>query len=1135
MKEEHTSRVVCLCRDYESIESIVAALENRKSTTALTDWLSGEPLVQRDALQKDLSCGSSCRGRVSTSFVILNAIRDAFRPFLGSSDPKRDLPKKQPEVAVVYEDAFPALSGTDGSSKKENVTTLVGRKKKKSNDTYQPATSKPKRRIRPVAVTAASTGSVWGAPKGNLVDLPSQDPLTLRDKLPTEGQRSKLNGSTPAPVKTPPRKVRPTAKESITTPPRKLVEKEGQECEDVSKIAPLAHLVDVYCTLIDKCLVPSSLLELHLLFRVLSMENRQATETPDTAAPALLNTVLSSPSRRIYFAKEALRRQARIIRGLGPPLWKELLQYPPFRKLLPSLADELETVLQKARSDSTFSMIPGVNQTALLTLPFNQERDSRHNYRTSEEQSVYQNREISRDAFLYQLRAFLSVRGKVVDASRVTKAIGVVKQSSRTVVQGLLDANLFWFSEFFCDLLLQIGLVPLEETDKELLSIADMDKLQKLHKRFSSKTSSSHESSRKIVADPNRNSSSPKEEAQLLFPGHQEFFYLFILSADSYAFGMHLRSHLIAKMIHISSGANLETLEKCLMELRMLARFLGVLLFSPNWRSTASTRTHEVASHALDGLRQLTSSGLSVIDAVESAQDDRNLVLVIPWVVELLRMTAWDFVTQRSPLYSDLLALLRQIQTQQYQSDLSIDAVERQLVSQCIEFLFGDVVGLAELTIKFPPGAVARKLVTNREDGLHKTVRAFSSNTLFACVPHVEELVSLVSSLSRPEVSSVKSPGVSRKLRPSVLSDEPVRSLQFVDTPSLVSNNDTRSRDAFKSKLRDGFFHQHAELKELCEFAVAKVLRDCSTKAFEQQSLETFHATLMDDGSDGCSELETKERVVQHCRKRFGESLETGIHKVLTTLAPPLVDQKVIKVAASLAVEYGIDRGDDIVERLAAKDISLWLQPAGQQDKVQLFAGESGMQLDSEVPPLERQVNLCARSISSLADALDCFDAIQLSKVLSPLQNVLKSLDDLSILSDANIPQESALRALFESILTLDQRSPTLVDQLLFGADSQVELRWSVLESYVAAAVEIQQWSHHGLRVLINRLQDSLGLESMIRLGLRASDPKGIAELLRRAVEVRVLRSSNLSDALTRVAESGVDGTSTVSSLVFQR
>ena len=83
----------------------------------------------------------------------------------------------------------------------------------------------------------------------------------------------------------------------------------------------------------------------------------------------------------------------------------------------------------------------------------------------------------------------------------------MIQQSSRSVVADLMEADLLQFSEFFCDLLLQIGLVPVQEMDKDILSIADKEKLQKLHQRFLFKTTRVDKSTRRVVADPpSRNS-----------------------------------------------------------------------------------------------------------------------------------------------------------------------------------------------------------------------------------------------------------------------------------------------------------------------------------------------------------------------------------------------------------------------------------------------------------------------------------------------------------------------------------------------------------------------------------------------------------------------------------------------------
>ena len=47
------------------------------------------------------------------------------------------------------------------------------------------------------------------------------------------------------------------------------------------------------------------------------------------------------------------------------------------------------------------------------------------------------------------------------------------------MMQALIPKNIAWFSEFFTDLLLQIGLVPMQETDADILrNVSDKDKLQ---------------------------------------------------------------------------------------------------------------------------------------------------------------------------------------------------------------------------------------------------------------------------------------------------------------------------------------------------------------------------------------------------------------------------------------------------------------------------------------------------------------------------------------------------------------------------------------------------------------------------------------------------------------------------------
>ena len=58
------------------------------------------------------------------------------------------------------------------------------------------------------------------------------------------------------------------------------------------------------------------------------------------------------------------------------------------------------------------------------------------------------------------------------------RAIARIKTESQNIVSGLSEGNVVWFADFFVELLLQIGLAPAEETDEDILEIADKEKLQ---------------------------------------------------------------------------------------------------------------------------------------------------------------------------------------------------------------------------------------------------------------------------------------------------------------------------------------------------------------------------------------------------------------------------------------------------------------------------------------------------------------------------------------------------------------------------------------------------------------------------------------------------------------------------------
>lgn len=593
------AHVKCPCNEFGNVESIREALDSGERTKVLVAWLA------ENSEGKQLSCQSlaniACTRRVGASFLILNEIRNAVRPFLETVKPEK-------QAEPTYEESFPSLAPKASTTTTPNVAT-VKPKKKLSPVTTSTATTmtikkqgpgkKEKRRIRlePVAQSNAKGGNIamlssssapmlqresngahandwpamtvkkkpngkskpkrriaptpataWGsAAPGNIASL-SSDPTTMSTPTSADFDNVKQQQVSAWPVKRhDDKKPGPTAiqqvpaafggdgkqaaagniaalsSESIMMPtPTKVdfdkvkkmgswpVKKPGQNEPELTAIRPVPantitshaaqsetseintieqrqNLATVYSTLILNHLVPSTVLELHLLVRLLTAKEASASSsTPakgENAAP--FRSIFATASCCHSFAIDVLTQVKCVLCNLPLDMMEGFVKCPPFTSQLPDLTKELNDVVLRRKEMALLPEVEAISivgrahpQIPLLSLPFDHDRDSRNNYRSRDELAIYKNREESRDAFLYQLRAFQNIRGKVVDATQAERSIDRIRKASKSVMQGLLKSNMFWFAQLFCDLLVQIGLVPMEETDKELLNIANKDKLQ---------------------------------------------------------------------------------------------------------------------------------------------------------------------------------------------------------------------------------------------------------------------------------------------------------------------------------------------------------------------------------------------------------------------------------------------------------------------------------------------------------------------------------------------------------------------------------------------------------------------------------------------------------------------------------
>lgn len=92
-------------------------------------------------------------------------------------------------------------------------------------------------------------------------------------------------------------------------------------------------------------------------------------------------------------------------------------------------------------------------------------------------------------------------------------------------------------------------------------------------------------------------------------------------------------------------------------DLCLLGRFLGVLVFSPNWQQPVENSTMNTQDLGLDSLHLLGSCGLLLTEHCSRTLD-------VLFVIELVSMSKWDTQILRSPIYLQLLQRLRGIQLQ---------------------------------------------------------------------------------------------------------------------------------------------------------------------------------------------------------------------------------------------------------------------------------------------------------------------------------------------------------------------------------------------------------------------------------------------------------------------------------------
>ena len=660
-----------------------------------------------------------------------------------------------------------------------------------------------------------------------------------------------------------------------------------------------------------------------------------------------------------------------------------------------------------------------------------------------------------------------------------------------------------------------------------------------MHKRFSSKGTQRTKSSKNLVFDPSKElgTGSPVVEAKEFFPGHQEFFFIFIMSADCFSFGIHLKNRLKDAILSLLSAHSLKGLERRLSRLQVFARFLGLLIFSPCW--------HEQG--LMGGVKEAKvfsfDPGLPLFQLIESAWKERRLVITVPWVVEFLRMARWSPALRKSENFKRLLSLLLGIHYRiTCGENESSDAlsVNMQQVSLCFETLVGDIIGL-ERAVSIPAVSVVEQdalpIAPEASKPLDALDLRLSTSVLFTSNPHVEELFALLSSLTHKQT---KPSGVSRKLTPYSIrggmngsSIDPLHS--SVSTPSPMKSKRILASDitndlgaelgrkhansAILGKLVESFFHQHRDLKELCDFVVDQTLRNVATK-LRVECVVPFLEKEMDvkseiAGTDEGAQKDIEGRAIEASRTFLAMHVERSIRQSLDILCPPEIQPRVRDVATKLSISYAIRLGDatvDALVRLESKKLAL---DKGRQVKKEVTTAEPQGEDDDPSRKNQNEWIMFKDALSALRDALA---SRMWESRPDRMAIIVRNAKD--VLPYSNGKGFEHVRGFLQ---TTESRSLPVLQWCLRNPPDDAQLCWRIAADYLGVISVLAETRMEDSReVFMTTVKEyfSAGesMDSFIELGLSDAneDCVFLCRLLARLMDVQIIPSARLQDSLIR-------------------
>ncbi|XP_068108058.1 codanin-1 isoform X2 [Hyperolius riggenbachi] len=579
----------------------------------------------------------------------------------------------------------------------------------------------------------------------------------------------------------------------------------------VSCKTQLEILARLYSACITENFVPNIFVEFFFVLQLLTSRGPASTEDRDFELEMTRDAVerqhFQSVHNCVFFAVLVLESQFAVISLLDKGTLKLLAENERIGIFSPTLQERL---LEAHRTSA--GKVSVLLPATLHSVSFQPETDNRSNFPSDRSFHIFKKQ---RDIFYELLREWEDCHEKTDwdFEHRLGNKI-------RTMMFNLSAAcNYSHFARLFQKQLVQLCKGPSggmgvagvgDNPDQDLLNMLGSDNLNRL-KRLQER----------FVAPQSVGPSPPPS-----FPGYQEFFRDFIISAGNFQFNQHLMDSLCQEIqeLDVISIVGHETTDgesdmdeqdekirfaSILMTLRLLAKFLGFVTFLP-YRTT-ETLTGELQESAV-ALRNKTLPMFDVMQVLRRSIREQRTVLTVPWAVEYLSMV--DSVAPYLEYYTKVFCLL--LHLYRYKLILS-DGKEIGLLNKLLM--------IAVLGWLFQVPAIPGEMFFNSDtdqyevsEGTMVTAQALDcvplvdQQLLYNCCPYLGELRKLLFSFAPG--SGAKNGGLIRKITPTAA--EPL-----MPKPTV-------SQKKLQAELEQAFFHnQPPSLRRSVEFVAERIGSSC--------------------------------------------------------------------------------------------------------------------------------------------------------------------------------------------------------------------------------------------------------------------------------------------------------------------